>query len=349
MTGLGSLYKQPRSKFWWYQFRVNGRLVRGSTKETSERKAEAVLRTLIERIGAGSFLPTESDVTFAELAQGYLHDYEVNGNRSVRDARRNVEALSQHFGGLKALEIRQAHIQAYIASRRSSGLQNASINRELAALRRMFSIAIEHEVLSRGPKIKLLKEDNVRRNFLTPADFEAIRAHLPGYLRDALGWLYLSGGRKNEMVSLLWRDVSETEVTIRAENTKTKRSRTIPLVGELSEIIERAKANRRLDCVYVFHRHGRTLGDFRKAWDRARVAAGYSETWIHDFRRSAARNLVRTPGVSMHTAMAVGGWRTPSIFQRYDIQVIEDMKDALERTQERIAEVKDTAKVKVIR
>jgi integrase len=351
MTGLGSLYKQPRSKYWWYQFRVHGHLIRGSTHETSERKAEAVLRTKIEQIGAGGFVnPGEGQVTFAELAQGYVDDYEIKGNRTPkRNVTRNVRVLTAHFGRLRALEIRQAHIQAFIRSRRADGLANSSVNRELVALLRMFSIAIEHEVLSRGPKVKLLTEDNVRRNFLTPADFESIVIHAPDYLRDPLRWLYLCGGRKNEMVSLQWRDVGDSEVTIRAENTKTKRSRTIPLVGELNEIIERARSNRRLDCAYVFHRYGRPLGDFRKAWDRARRASGYAGTWIHDFRRSAARNLVRTPGVSMHTAMAVGGWRTPSIFQRYDIQVIEDMKDALERTQERIADVKDAAKVRVIK
>ena len=150
------------------------------------------------------------------------------------------------------------------------------------------------------------------------------------------------------MVSLQWRDVGDGEVTIRGENTKNGKSRTIPLVGDLNEIIERARADRRLDCIFVFHRHGRTLGDFKKAWNRARLSAGFAETWIHDFRRSAARNLVRTPGVSMHTAMAVTGHVTPSMFRRYDIQDTADVADALQRTQERIAESKGDAKVRKI-
>jgi integrase len=349
MTGLGRIYKQKRSRFWWYQIHVHGHVVRKSTGQTDQRKARDVLRTVIERIGAGSYLPTESEITFAEIAAGYLHDFEVNGNRSLVDAKRNVKALSVHFGGLRALDIRQTKIRAYVAARRAHGLANASINRELAALRRMFSLAIEHEVLSRGPKIKLLKEDNVRRNFLQPADFDAIRGHLPDYLQDALSWLYLCGGRKNEMVSLKWRDVGEGEVTIRGENTKNGRSRTIPLVGELHEIIERARANRRLDCPFVFHRNGKTLGDFKKAWAKARVASGYQGVWVHDLRRSAARNLVRTPGVSMHAAMAVTGHVTASMFRRYDIQDTADVADALTRTQERIAESKGAAKVKAIR
>jgi integrase len=349
MGGLGSLYKQRGSRFWWYKLSVGDAVIRKSTKEVSRRKAEAALRTMLERIGAGKFVPTENDVTFEEIARGYLTDYEVNGRRSLIDARRNVRVLSAFFGRYRALEVRRAHIQEFVRDRTGAGLQLSTINRELAALRRMFSLAIEHEVLSRGPKIKLFKEDNVRRNFLTVGDFEAIHAHLPTYLQDALRWLYLSGGRKNEMVSLQWRDVGENEVTIRAENTKTHRSRTIPLVGELHEIIERARAVRRLDCPFVFHRHGKTVGDFRKAWHRARMAAGYPGTWIHDFRRSAARNLVRTPSVSIHTAMQITGHVTPAMFRRYDIQDMADVRDVLERTQERIEKMTEPAKVRPIR
>jgi integrase len=98
----------------------------------------------------------------------------------------------------------------------------------------------------------------------------------------------------------------------------------------------------------VFHRNSKTLGDFRKAWSRARAAAGYETTWIHDFRRSSARNLVRTPGVSIHTAMQITGHGTPAMFKRYDIQDMADVKDALERTQGRIETTKP-ARVKVIR
>jgi integrase len=349
MSGLGSLYKQRNSQYWWYKISTPHGVIRKSTGTADKRKAREVLRTIIERIGSGSFLPTEAEVMFEEIAAGYLYDYEVSGNRSTRDAQRNVKALSAHFGGLRALDIRQTQIQAYIRQRLADGLKNASINRELAALRRMFSLAKKQEVLSRVPVIELLQENNVRQNFLQPADFEAIQRHLPDYLRDGLRWLYLCGGRKNEMVSLQWRDVGDSEVVIRAENTKTKRSRTIPLVGELSAIIERQRSARRLDCQYVFHRHGKSLGDFRKAWHAARVEAGYPNTWIHDFRRSAARNLVRTPGVSMHTAMQITGHQTASMFRRYDIQDMADVTDALTRTQERIQSAPSEPKVKVIR
>lgn len=49
----------------------------------------------------------------------------------------------------------------------------------------------------------------------------------------------------------------------------------------------------RLDCSAVFHHDGVLIGDFRKAWKSALVIAGVGEKLVHDFRRTAVRNLMR--------------------------------------------------------
>ncbi len=35
-----AVYKQPKSKNWWYKFTWNGELIRESTKQTNKRVAE---------------------------------------------------------------------------------------------------------------------------------------------------------------------------------------------------------------------------------------------------------------------------------------------------------------------
>lgn len=69
---------------------------------------------------------------------------------------------------------------------------------------------------------------------------------------------------------------------------------------------------------WVFHRQGAPIGDFRKAWATACVAAGTPGRMPHDFRRTAVRNLERA-GVPRAVAMKLTGHKTESVSRRYAI------------------------------
>jgi integrase len=78
---------------------------------------------------------------------------------------------------------------------------------------------------------------------------------------------------------------------------------------------------------WVFHRKGRPVLCIRGAWQRARLAAGRPGALLHDFRRTAARNLLRA-GVPQRLAMALCGWETDSIFRRYAVADSEMLREA---------------------
>ena len=177
---------------------------------------------------------------------------------------------------------------------------------------------------------------------------------------------YLTGWRKGEIASLRWEDVDGDVIRLRAENAKNGEARTVTLGGELGELIERRKADRQVKtkggvmllAALVFHHQGEPVGDFRKAWGTASVAAGlgrfvcgnckqpvdghwcarcntaarYSGRIFHDFRRTAVRNMVRA-GVPERVAMSISGHKTRSIFDRYNIVNEADLRDAMQRTQ----------------
>jgi hypothetical protein len=62
----------------------------------------------------------------------------------------------------------------------------------------------------------------------------------------------------------------------------------------------------------VFHRNGKRIKDLRGAWYAACTAAGCPGRILHDFRRTAVRNLERA-GVPRSAAMSMVGHKTEAI------------------------------------
>ena len=191
-----------------------------------------------------------------------------------------------------------------------------------------------------------------------------MRAKLPEAMRPAVTFLSLTGWRLGEMLALEWRQVDRTARTIRLEpgTTKNAEGRTFPYDGlpALRDVIdERAREAARLKregriCPFVFHEDGRPwieggrasrgvgpggvgapqgargAGALRPAGMAATTAAGCPGRLVHDFRRTAVRNLVRA-GVPEKTAMMLTGHRTRSVFDRYDIVNEADLRGAVAR------------------
>ncbi len=333
MRGMGRIFK--RGSVLWIAYNHRGKEYRESSWSESEAQARKLLKKRLGEIGRGRLIgPVEEKVTFEEMAQDLLRDYETNGKRSVSSARLSIRHLSRFFSLDRALDITTDKLRGYVSHRQHEEASNGSINRELAALKRMFSLAVQAGKLSSKPYIPTLEENNARQGFLDHGGFLILRESLSDYLRDPVTFLYLSGWRVSEMRALEWRDVdlAGKVVRLRPEISKNKDGRVLPLKGELLEIIERARASRRPDCPFVFQKDGEPIGDFRKAWKTACKAAGLNGTIVHDLRRTAVRNMVRA-GIPERVAMSLSGHKTRSIFDRYNIVSEADLAQATERLQ----------------
>lgn len=263
---------------------------------------------------------------------------EISDDHCKRAVRKNTRArtLREKAKALQgtALGYRMLAEAGWLEEQAKSleAISNGSINRELAALKRMFSLAVQAGKLTWRPYIPMLEENNARQGFLDDGDFKAVRERLPSYVRDPVTFLYRSGWRISEMRALEWRDVDLPGrlVRLRPEISKNKNGRPLPLDDELLEIIQRAFRDRRLDCEYVFQRKGRRIGDFKKAWRTACLMSGHPSLLVHDFRRTTVRNLTRAR-VPEKIAMTMTGHKTRSIFDRYNIVDERDLAQAADQ------------------
>jgi integrase len=108
--------------------------------------------------------------------------------------------------------------------------------------------------------------------------------------------------------------------------TKNGEGRTFPLSPELREVFEGQRERVRelektvgqiIPWVFV-HPGGTPIRDFRGAWAKACRDAGVPGRLVHDFRRTAVRNLERA-GVPRSAAMKLTGHKTEAVYRRYAI------------------------------
>jgi integrase len=233
-------------------------------------------------------------------------------------------------------------------TRRKTALAVATLNRELAALKRAFRLGLEQERISDVPIIKLLAEHNVREGFVEPAGFAEIAKNLPEPLADVARFAFVCGWRKQEVLSLAWSDVDleARRIRLRRQNSKNEETRVLVLTGDLLALVQRrwaARQYRTLTSValspWVFHRNGRRIVDFRDPWAKACAAGQRPGFLFHDLRRSAVRNMEKSGEVTPAVAMKITGHKTDSVYRRYRIVDEADIERALTKTQESIKQV----------
>ena len=244
MRGMGRVFK--RGPIYWIAYYHRGKEYRESSESESEGQARELLKQRLGEMSRGHLIgPSEEKFTFEDLATMLLTDYEINGKRSVESARLSIKHLREFFGPDRAIDITPDRVGKYVRERQREGAANGSINRELAALKRAFTLGTRAGKLSSAPHIPLLEENNSRRGFLDHGSFLSLREALSTHLKDPVTFLYLSGWRVSEMRTLEWRDVdlAGREVRLRPEVSKNKDGRVLPLRGELLESSnERGKA-----------------------------------------------------------------------------------------------------------
>jgi integrase len=170
----------------------------------------------------------------------------------------------------------------------------------------------------------MLHVENARKGFFEPEQYRAVVKQLPEHLRPLAAIAYITGWRAmSELLSRQWRHVDLGKGWLRLDpgESKNGEGREFPFTPDMRSVLENQREivrtiEREQACVipWVFvQADGSRIKDFRWAWRKACRDAGVPGRLVHDFRRTAVRNLERA-GVPRSAAMRMTGHKTkPSI------------------------------------
>ena len=335
---MGCIYR--RGKIYWVKYYRNGKPYAESSHSDKQEVAKRLLKIREGEISRGKLPGICFDrIRFDELMEDYLTDYRINNKRTLVKAERCARYLLEEFGGMKVTDITTPRINHYIQKRMDEGISNATINRELAALKRTFNLAARCTPprVAQIPYIPILSEDNVRKGFLEHGDFLALREALPSHLKGFVTFAYKTGWRLSEISNLTWSQVNRDQgiVTLNPGETKNREGRTVYLDDELRAIFNqhwkaRIKSPKLLPYVFLNAKGNDKIQRFDKAWKTACKKAKIGHRFFHDLRRTAVRNMVRA-GVPERVAMVISGHKTRSVFERYNIVSESDLRLAAQK------------------
>lgn len=197
-------------------------------------------------------------------------------------------------------------VAAAITRDMSKAYAPATINRSLAALKKALSLAWERNLVpaNHGAAIKSLPPNNKREMFLTIEQVRAVADACPEAARAAVWIALLTGARRGEVLKIRAEDIGPETITIHAGNTKTRRTRVVPIVDALRPWLK-----------YVPIQYT-TYEGLKTAFQRARIAAEMPWVNFHDLRHSCASILIAS-GASLYEVSTILGHSTVTTTQRY--------------------------------
>ena len=350
-----ALYKQAKSKNWWYKFNWNGVTIRESTKQSNKRVAEQIEAAHKTSLAKGEVGIRERKVipTLKEFAETDFLPYV----RSTFAAK--VKTRSYYENGVKSLlaakianepldTLTSEKVAGYVAKRQEAGLQVSSINRELQVLRRMIHLSQEWGRVDKVlPRVRMLSGERHRERVLTPAEESRYLNEAQPLLRDVATILVDCGLRPEECFRLKWENVRDGFIEIQYGKTDNARRR-IPASKRVGAILEMRATDRQSQWVFpsatrsghiepgsVKRQHVHACEGKENASLNAKRQPGEPKRWgVEPFPLYTLRHTCLTRWAPHMDPWALGylaGHRDMSITKRYVHPQEGTLRDAVER------------------
>jgi site-specific recombinase XerD len=274
------------------------------------------------------------------VEEQYLPFVRVRKRSWQQDEKMIQNRLLPLWGNKRLSEIQRRHVQAFQAELVHAGHKPASVNRYMALVKYIFSLAERWEVIDKSPAkgVSKLEENNHKERYLTQEETQRLLHELTvcqsRVVPDLIEFLILTGARKSEAAHARWSDVDFERAAWTIPLSKSGKARHVPLSCGALRVLERRQ---HVDSEYVFPnpKTGLPLQHFHNTWDRIRKRAGLPDVRIHDLRHNFASLLINS-GRSLYEVQKLLGHADISTTQRYAHLAQDTLRDATELVSSRI-------------
>ena len=315
---------------------VHGRRIHrviGTEKaKTTRHQAEQFMEQARSDARAGRLsLPSgrKLALTFAAAADSYVKHLEDGTGRNITVKRRQLRMyLKPFFGAMRLDTITKFTVDRYKKRRiDAGGAANGTINRELATLSHLFSVAVEAKWLDRRPcKIEMLKEDPGRIIALSDEQCEAL---MRGGAESANPYcsLFIAFGlntamRHSEILAARFDLIDFGKLRLFVPDAKAGQ-REQPITPELADLLRAERETRDDPDGWIFPSPHKDSGTGHRArmdgpFDDAVARAGLDPLLVtpHVMRHTAITKLVQA-GVDIPTIQRISGHKTVAMVLRY--------------------------------
>ncbi|MDE2314729.1 MAG: site-specific integrase [Elusimicrobia bacterium] len=313
------LFKRNDSPYWWYRIQLGGKVLTGSTNTDDKRLAQRIYLEKNHQFAEEHHLPGQRGKTtaFFWMCEQYLEKHARVNKKSWREDEIIIKKLKAYFSDKPLAQILPQDIEGYKASRKNFVME-ATINRELAVLKTIFTKAVLWGYASRNPvkEISLFKEERIPIRILTTEARRKMLEKSSEMLRPILLMALKTGMRQGEILKLQWKDVDLVHETISVTHTKAKKLRQIPIHPELRETL--AKLPRKTALVFSnkfgqrYHRNGMV----REAFEALKAELDMPDLTFHMLRHNFASELI-AKGADVRTVQEYMGHSSLKMLERY--------------------------------
>ena len=317
--------------FWIDYYDQTRKRIQESSHSSSVRDAEKLLTLRKAEVLRGVYKQPVK-ITFGEFGKRYMEHAKTNKRSWLRD-QQMLKHLDEYFGTERPLTgVSPVEIEGYKVYRRGN-VCGATVNRELALLKRMFNLAIAWDLfLGANPvrKVKFFREFNTGLRVLSPEEEKSLLKYASPYLQDLIRFAVNTGLRIGEIFSLLWSNVDLKRGILIVFSSKTQKIREIPINAEARKVLEAWWLGKKNEIVFYNPETGKPFVDLKAGFALACEKAKIEGVTWHTLRHTFASRLVNR-GVDIVTVKELLGHSSITVTMRYAHTNFESKRAAVEK------------------